>query len=251
MADQNVPVQALATALSVTELLDERAGAGVTEIADELDRSKSAVHNHLNTLEQLGYVVKEGTTYRLGPRFLELGLRVRNRTDVYGAARRELDNLARATGEMATLLVEDDGDGVFLYVTGAENVESNPEGRRVSLHSTSTGKAILANRPRVEVLEIVDDRGLPERTEHTITDRDELLSELRTIRERGIAFGREEHELGRSGVAAPITDEDERAVGAISVSGPANSMSGKRLEEDVTGLVVSAAKAIEVQLTSN
>jgi DNA-binding IclR family transcriptional regulator len=56
-------------------------------------------------------------------------------------------------------------------------------------------------------------------------------------------------DVGLPAVAAALTDSEGRPIGAIGVSGPVESMSGKRLEEDVAGLVVSKAKAIEVRLS--
>ncbi|MFC7137743.1 hypothetical protein ACFQRB_17325 [Halobaculum litoreum] len=43
------------------------------------------------------------------------------------------------------------------------------------------------------------------------------------------------------GVAAPIT-ADGTVVGALGVQGPHERFSGKRLEEDLPGLVLSTAK---------
>lgn len=59
MADGPYPVGATATAVRVIEALAERGETGVTELARELDLSKSAVHKHLRTLERLGYVISE------------------------------------------------------------------------------------------------------------------------------------------------------------------------------------------------
>ncbi|WP_245957315.1 helix-turn-helix domain-containing protein [Haloplanus rubicundus] len=42
--------------------------ATVTELAADLDASKSTIHNHLTTLVELGYVVTEGNVYHLGLR---------------------------------------------------------------------------------------------------------------------------------------------------------------------------------------
>lgn len=59
------------------------------------------------------------------------------------------------------------------------------------------------------------------------------------------AFDRGEHRPDWQCVAAPVL-ADDRPIGAITVSGPTTRMSGKTLEEDVAGLVVSASNAIEV-----
>ncbi|RDZ35594.1 IclR family transcriptional regulator, partial [Haloferax sp. Atlit-19N] len=47
----------------------------------------------------------------------------------------------------------------------------------------------------------------------------------------------------------PVLDDDGRPLGAIEVLGPPPRMSGKRLEEDTVGLVVSGAKDVENKLS--
>jgi len=54
----------------IIEQLGER-GGGVSELAESLSISKSTVHNHLQTLRELGYVVQDGDEYRLGLQFLD------------------------------------------------------------------------------------------------------------------------------------------------------------------------------------
>jgi len=44
----------------------DRGPCGVTELAEGLEMGKSAVHNHLTTLQHgHGYVLKTGDTYRI------------------------------------------------------------------------------------------------------------------------------------------------------------------------------------------
>jgi DNA-binding IclR family transcriptional regulator len=120
---------------------------------------------------------------------------------------------------------------------------------RVPLQTTAMGKSILAFRPREEVDEIVDRHGLPQITEKTISDRDELYEELDTIEERGFAYDDEERVKGMRCVAAPITDDEGRAIAAMSVSGPKSRLRGKQFREEVPDLILSSANVIEVNLT--
>ena len=250
MSDDTYPVGAAKTTFDVVRGLKELDGAGVTELANHLGMSKGGVHNHLQTLKRLGFVRVEEGTYHVGLGFLEVGSYAQRRLPVYHAAKPEVSNLAQMTGEVASLVVEEGGEGVALFTAETERSSEThlSEGTRVPLHSNAPGKAILAFRPGSEVDRILDERGLPAMTDNTLTDRDALFSELQTIRERGLAFDRAEQFDDRYSVAAPVTDADDRAVGAISVIGSTSNMSGKRLEEDVAGLVVSTKKAVEVAL---
>ncbi|WP_276273189.1 IclR family transcriptional regulator [Haloarcula litorea] len=246
------PVGATATTFGVVEALVERGEAGVTELADALDISKGAAHNHLTTLTRLGFAVREDGRYRLSAGFLDLGTRARERLTVYEAARGDVRRLARASGEVASLVVAEDGRAAYLLVRGdAADEIGHREGRRTPLHASAAGKAILAHLPDGEVDAFLDEHTLTPETAQTVTDAGALRDQLQTVRERGVAFDREEQTPGVRSVAAPLTGEDGTAVGAVSVAGPVDRMSGKRLEEDVTGLIVSRANSISVEIFSD
>lgn len=55
------------------DALEELGGTGMTDLAEHLDLSKSAVYKHLYTLKERQYVVKDGNDYRLSLQFLTLG----------------------------------------------------------------------------------------------------------------------------------------------------------------------------------
>ncbi|KTG07761.1 hypothetical protein AUR64_02665 [Haloprofundus marisrubri] len=248
--DERYPVGSVRTTFRIVEALEQRGTAGVTELAEEIGLSKSSVHKHLTTLESLDYVVRDEGTYRLGFRFLGVGNRVRNRSELVSIAKPAIENLSRTAGSVTNLMVAEHGYGVYAYRAGEQFETSSylpPVGGRVYLHATAGGKAILSQFSDEEVETVLDRRGLPSLTEKTITDEQALRRELRSVRDRGLAFERGEHLPSVQCVAAPVTASG-RPVGAISVSGSIDQMSGKKLEEDLAGLVVSTANAIEVTL---
>ena len=244
------PVGATRTTFRVIEALRDSGGAGVTELANELGISKSAVHNHLVTLERLEFVRKEGTQYRLGLGFLDLGTAVRDDTPPCALARPVVDTLAEQTGELASLVIPEFGAAVYAYTRRPCEETPIRLGSRVPLHAGAPGKAVLARRSGDAVTEYVETYGLAKSTRRTITDAADLRAELRTIRDQGLAFDRGEEVRGRRAVAAPVCDEDDRPIAAVCVTGPAERLSGKRLEEDLPGLVLSSAKTVELELSS-
>jgi DNA-binding IclR family transcriptional regulator len=244
------PVQATRTTFRVIEVLRDSGGAGVTGVARELDLSKSAVHNHLVTLERMEFVRKEAGKYRLGLRFLDLGTAIREESRPYALAQPVVDTLAAQTGEFASLVLPEFGAAVYAHTRRPREESPIRLGSRVPLHASASGKAVLARRPSGVLDEYVETRGLPGLTDRTITDADELGQELRTVSDRGLAFDRGERVRGRRAVAAPICDGNNRSIAAVSVTGPAERLSGKRLEEELPGLVLSSAKTIELELSS-
>lgn len=244
------PVNSVVTTFNILQALRRLDGAGVTELANRLDLPKSSVYNHLNTLKQEEYVVKEGVEYHIGLRFLDLGRYVRQRNDLYKTARPELEAITEETGELANLLVEEHGQGVYVCrLKGNQSVNvAASTGNRVSLHNTGLGKAILAYLPEEHVDKILDKHGMPAATANTITNRDELKAELEEIYERGVAFDQEERLRGLCCAAVPILDQNNRPKGAISVAGPTSRMKGKRFESELPELLESAANVIELNI---
>ncbi|WP_255197799.1 IclR family transcriptional regulator [Halorarius litoreus] len=243
-------VKSAVTLLTVVEGLRELDGARVTELADHLDIGKSTVHRHLSTLEAHEYVVKEGDEYHLGLRLLGLGEYVRERSPVYAMARPIVDQLAEETEERALFMTEEHGRAIYLYRgVGAHAVRTNSTtGTRRYLHTIAGGKAMLAHLPEERVDAIIDRWGLPAETENTVTDREALAAELERIRERGVAFNREECIQGLQAVAAPVLGPDGSVVGALSVSGPTHRMKGEWLEEEIPDLLLGSANELELNL---
>ena len=245
------PVKAVETTVRILDALRSLDGAGVTAVAERAGTTKGTAHNHLSTLEEHGYVAREGDEFVLGLRFFESGIYVRNRKPIYEVGVPEVEKLAAETGEIANVLVEEHGYGVYLHrATGDQALSLDTGvGSRVHLHNTALGKAILAHLPRERVDEILDCRGFPSTTANTITDRETLFATLDDVRERGVAFDMEERADGVRCVAAPVTTNDGTVCGAVSVAGPTSRMKGERLESDIPELVRRAANVVGINLT--
>ncbi|WP_135305052.1 IclR family transcriptional regulator [Haloarcula amylovorans] len=253
MADQqnSNAVKTARTTFAILEELKERNEATVTELTDAFDLSKSSLHNYLTTLEADGYVVKNGNTYEVGLRLLDLGGHARHRQRLYDIAREEVTELAEETGELANLLVEQHGKGVYLHrAHGVDAVKTDSYiGQRVYLHNTGLGNAILAHLPRERIEEILDRHGMPATTENTITDQEELFSHLERVREEGVAFDDEARVKGLRCVAVPIVNNNDTVEGAISVSGPTSRFQDERFREELPAKLKSVANVIELNIT--
>ena len=243
------PVRTTARSFDIIETLRELDGARLTEVSAHLDLPDSTVHNHLRTLVQRGYVVRDDNTYYVSLQFLDFGEYARSRRKVYELAKSEIDKLADETEESANLLVEEGGHGVYIYnARGGDAIplDTHP-GKRVPLHATALGKVILAYLPESRVNEIFDRLGLPAETPKTITDREELRTELERVRENGRAVDDEERVPGIRCVAVAIKNENGQAIGAISVSGPTS-----RIDADPDGPLLDdllrAKNIIELKL---
>ena len=239
------------TSFAIIEQLRDENGTSVTELAETLGVSKSTVHNHLQTLRQLGYVITEDGQYRLGLRFLGLGDRARERHGIYHVAKSEADSLVGAVGERVQVMVEEDGVGIYIYQSLADQAIRTDShiGTVINLHATSVGKAYLAALPDEQRAEVLDRMDLTAQTPKTLTDRATLESELDEIADRGYALNDEERTVGMRAVGAPIRSDDDRVLGAISVSGPTTRMTGTWFREEVPDMVTQAARVIGIKAT--
>ncbi|SDN24550.1 transcriptional regulator, IclR family [Halogranum gelatinilyticum] len=237
------------TTLEILDLLKERDGARVTELAELLDRAPSTVHSHLATLESQEYVVKEGDIYYLGLHVLELGDYVQNRKEAYKMAKSYTEQLAEETECRAVFVVEENGRGVYLHTYSGKHAvwRYSTVGKRFYLHQTAAGKALLSQLSADRVDDIVDQWGLPQKTENTITDRGRLLDELDEIRERGYSVNREEQLDGVKAVGVPVTGPNDEVLGAFSVASPANRLTGEWFTEELPNVVLGVANEFELE----
>ncbi len=244
-------VGATKTSVRVLDTIRRMGGeAETSDLVNELPLAQSTVYKHLRTLEEEDLVVKRDGRYRIGARCLEFGGFVRRYDHIYQTAKADVQNMAEETGELANLMFEEAGMGVYVYTAGGENAVNIDTGigKRVHLNCTALGKAILSTMSDDEIDEVIESRGLPKPTERTIADRDALFDEIEQVRNDGVAYERNQRVEGICCVAAPVTTEGGRRA-AISISGPERRMSRDRLRTDLTETVQRAANVIELNLT--
>ncbi|WP_170972402.1 IclR family transcriptional regulator [Natronorubrum halophilum] len=247
----SVPINSVKRSYLLLDELRMRGRAGATELADALELPKSTVHNHLLTLAKLGYLVGEEGSYRLGARYLHLGQESRNSRAVFRHGRDAAETLAEQSEKYCQLAIEENGDVAVIQSTqwipdNGTRPSQQPYPMRAHLHTNALGKAILAHLPPERITEIIDQRGLTAQTELTVTDEDNLRTEIETIRDRGYAVDRGELIRGMVGVAAPIVT-DQTVHGAVAAYGAGNEME-EALDEGLPDLVTETADDIRADI---
>ncbi len=239
------------TTLELIDVLQELDGARVTELAEAVGKSPSTIHSHLATLEEQEYLVREGDIYTLGLRFLDLGDYVQNRTKGFRTAKSYTEQMADETECRAVFVVEEHGRGVYLHTYSGKHAvwQYSTVGKRFYLHQTASGKALLSQVSKARLEQIIDRWGLPAKTENTITERSHLLEELEMIRERGYSFNREEQLDGVKAVGVPVSDSNDRVIGAFSVASPANRMSEEWFEDELPSIALGVANEFELEFS--
>jgi DNA-binding IclR family transcriptional regulator len=224
-------VKSVRTALELINRVQALGGATPAQLTEELDLSKSSVHNYLATLEMEGYVVNDGGTYRLGLRFLTHGAAARHMAGVEQPIVRAVESVAVELSQPTWWVTEEAGRGYFIERAVPEGAAAvyGSIGKRSYLHAHALGKAILAISTDEYVHRIAEHHGLPEQTRRTTTDLDELLEGLASVRERGFAVSEGEAVLGILSVGAGFHDADDRRH-AIGLFGHSRNFAGNRAE---------------------
>lgn len=229
-------VKSVDRALRIINIVSmKKEGCGVTELAKELNINKSSVFRILGTLSKHGFIeqIAETSKYKLGYKHLELSSRLLESIDLRKEAKHFLEELEQHTNEVVHLVVFDGEEAVYIEkLEGNETLRMHSQvGKRAPIHCSSVGKMILSQLSQKQVLKIIEAKGLPKHTERTITHLDDLLEELRQIKEQGFALDLEENEPGMTCIAGPIWNHLGEIVGSVSVSGPTIRMTDDRLNE--------------------
>lgn len=249
--DDTQEVSAVTRTLHIIETLRDFQAAGVTELSKAADLPKSSVYNHLQTLEEAGYVVKNDGEYELGLRFLPLGEAARQQRRVYDVARSPVEQLGAENGTNAYLSVEERGQATVIFRHLENEIDLGSIGTTVPLTTSSMGKAILAEFSEERVDDIVSRHGLPKMTEKSIVTRDALREELDWIRARGYALDWGESVTRLRGVGAAVLGPEGDVCGAVSVAGPERQLRGEFFEEELPAAVLDATNVVELKLIEN
>lgn len=247
--ERSIGVQSVDRALDILEVM---AGAGgetsLSEAAAAAALPLPTMHRIMRTLVARGYVRQlPSRRYALGPRLIPLGESASAMLAAW--ARPWLAELVESLGETANLSMLDGDHATYVAQVPSRHAMRmfTEVGRRVHLHSTGAGKALLAQLEDDSVAKLTQRVGLPAATEHSITSPDALARELALVRRQGFAIDDGEQDIGVRCVAVPIVGGS--SLFAISVSGPSARMNPELVERAVP-LLKSAAEDLGEGLTA-
>src|SRR5581483_5701778 len=216
-------VPAVEKTFAVIELFaaDNR-GYTLSEVSRLLKLPISTTSSLLYTMQNCGYLQRdEKGQFYLSMKILIQANKMFSQLRPREIAHPELVKLTAATGLTSVLAVLDGDQLVWIEkIEGTGHIQLAAQiGKRMYLHYTSTGKAILAHLPDQQVDAIVESAGLPASTRNTITSLPALKKELARVRAQGYAIDDQETGIGILGVAAPVFDHNAELVGAVGVGG--------------------------------
>ncbi|MPS25685.1 IclR family transcriptional regulator [Pigmentiphaga sp.] len=231
-------------------LADSDTPRGVTNIASELELSKSNAHRLLQTLAALGYVDSVEGKYFATPKIWSLGEKIVGRLAVRAVALPEMESLALETQETVHLSILDKTEVIYLEkIDSPQPIRAYTEvGGRAPASAVATGKAMLAYQDD-DIIAAAAARLAPH-TRLSLPDGDALRKELAGVLKLGYAINRGEWRERIGGLAAPVFNRYGKAIAAIGISGPTDRLTPKRMR-DHAQRVCEAARRVSEKLGSS
>lgn len=220
-----------------------------SEINETLGLPRQTVHRLCVTLEQNGFIARQGNSrrYQVARRLRELGSGLLQNSRDHIVRRQILLAFAAQVGETVNYVVPQDSGMHYL-----DRVETDwpfriqlPIGTNVPFHCTASGKCFMASLPPKTRKTFVSALDLQQKTPSTRVQVDGLLGELDEIATQGYALDREEFLQGMIAIAVPVTDTEGRFVAALAFHGPTQRMSVAAALEKKDLLQTTARKLSE------
>lgn len=220
--------------LDILEYLSaENRPCGVSEMSRELGVSTNLAFRIMKRLVERGYAeCTVNSTYRLSTRFFSLGMKLYAQFELRRRARPYLEALSATVHTTCQLQVPEGREMLVMEVITPDApffLQVVP-GARLNLHCNAFAKAVLAFMPEEKVAGLFSAEPVA-LTPHSITSMGAFLKELRQIRETGIAYDKEEYNLGIFCIGAPVFNIGGEAVAGLGLTGLSSLFPPERWEE--------------------
>lgn len=238
------PVGAADRVLRMLLLLSEGDAIGVTGLAQKLGVGASTAHRLIQMLVLHGFATQDESTrlYSVGPALKNAGLRALAPYDL-GKLRNDvrpyLEALANRVGETAHLVIRNGMDCVFVDAVLSEEtiISSARVGRRIPAYATSGGKALLAELSPGVLARLLRDNPPQRITGQTISEAEQLESELAEVRRNGYAVNLGESETGIGAAAAVLRNRAGGAFCALTATAPVSRLEEKGMDFFIKAVV--------------
>lgn len=237
--------------LDILEMLGDSPGYTLTDLSRMLEAPKSSLLPLLRTLQSRNYITQDGAgSYHLGTKLLELSSSLNAKMDLRNIAHPQLLALTKKTGE-STILVRLTSDRkAVVYIDKVECAHPIRAAASVGdtrpLHSTSSGRLLLAYLPEELREPLVNSIELTRYTRKTLTSVNALRKELEQVRSQGYCVNIDQSIVGHCAIAAPIVDSHGEVVAACVLSAPKDRVC--EMIAELTGELIRAAGEISRRL---
>jgi IclR family acetate operon transcriptional repressor len=216
-------------------------------ISKQLNMPISTTYRYLMTLEKRGFLVRDRETknYKLGFILFKLGNIVSSQMKLVDIILPYMKSLSSISGETVWLTVASGWEAVCIEIVEADRVIKFSLKRGVSLplHAAASSKILLAYQKDSFINSMFKKTVLKRFTKNTITDPLLLKKELKKIRRQGFAFSDQEVYLGTRGIGAPIFNHKGEIVAGLTIAGPRERITDKKIPRCIQLVKESALRA--------
>ncbi len=212
-----------AKSIALLQMIAENDEPNMAALLDISGLKRPTLHRMLKALEAENLVeVTPQKTFKVGTRLLQFAGRALEQNDISRLARGELERLCQITKETVHLAIRSGYDMVYIAKKDSPMAVriASAVGGRVPLHASALGKSVLAHLPKKEQVHVLDQMEMNRITPFTITDRQELESQIEKIQQDKYASAHQETDIDIQCFGAPIFDKDRQPVAALSISVP-------------------------------
>ena len=214
-------VPALLRSLRLIEYLALNGEASLGTIQNALALPRSSTFHLLNTLQSAGYA-KYGRNgaWHLTSKIHGLSNLMLSHLDLRKHALPVMRQFSWETGLGSNLGLIVDDEAIYGAKIDAEQhlLSTAWLGKSLSLMGSSLGKILMAWRPEKEILFLLEQNPLCQKTVNTETDVRNYIASLAQVRQERIAWDREEVTPGVTCFALPILNSQGNICAAISAS---------------------------------
>jgi IclR family pca regulon transcriptional regulator len=244
-------IEGMAKGMAVLESFDtERQRLNATLAAQRAGLTRAAARRHLLTLAHLGYLETDGSWFWLAPKVLRFSGSYLASARLPRLVQPTLNRLAAQTGESFSVVVLDGDQGVIVARSGSTRLLAYGLhlGARLPAHATSTGRVLLAAKPKREFNAWMKGRQLPKLTAHTVTDAKAFRALIEDVRNKDYCVASEEHELGVHALAVPLRNMQGHTVAALNVVTQPQRLEANVMQKELLPLLLEAARELRALL---
>lgn len=244
-------IQAIERAVSILNLFSyNKTSIKFTDIVKDTNLNKSTAFNIIDTLKYLGFLSQDEETkqYMLGVKLIELGEIAKESINIVKIARIYMTEIKDSINETVQLAKLEEGNTVYLdKIESSHHLHTYTQrGTIIPAYATGLGKAMLAYADN-DYINKYFDKPFHSFTNNTISNIEDLKTELSKIKEKGIAYDNEEYAYGLICYSAPIFSFDGKVKYAVSVSMPTIRFS-EELEKKIINLLKEKALKISKEV---
>jgi IclR family pca regulon transcriptional regulator len=228
----------------------DHAALTLSDIARAARIPAATARRCLLTLEELGYITRNGRDFLLRPKVLELGAAYLESMNIEQLTKTHLEELARTTSDSAALCVLDGAEIVYVARTSVRTLlrlEAHV-GSRFPAHATTTGRVLLAGLSAERLQRYFESAKIEALTERTVTDPVKLRSLIDDCRRCGYSVVEDELAYGVIAIAVPVLDHQGRVVAALNSSSHSRRTTRTKLVRERLAMLQKVSRQISTDL---